>query len=115
MPATDEGARVALESLRGAIATVGAFTADPGAGGSVANEVSGGSYARQPMSFNAAASRNLDSLATPSIPIPAGTTVTHLGFFNPSNAMIWRVALASPQTFSQAGDLDLSDFDISVA
>jgi hypothetical protein len=44
-----------------------------------ANEVSGGSYARQLMGWDAAASRIADNTDAESVPIPASTTVRWLG------------------------------------
>lgn len=115
MPPTDQGATTALQAIRSAIATVAAFTADPAAAGSTANEVTGGSYQRESMTFNPATGRAMDSLAQPAINIPAGTTVTHVGFMNTGGGMEWRIPLPAPQTFTQAGVLNLDDVDLSVA
>lgn len=78
MPFTTAGKNQMLDNL--GVTHVSAHTADPGDTG--ANEVSGGSYARQSITFGAAAAGALDSSNTPVIPIPAGTTVTHLGFLD---------------------------------
>jgi hypothetical protein len=67
-----------------------------------ANEVTGGAYARQAITWNAAASGALDSSNAPSFSVPSGNTVRFIGF--------WETA-ASPDTFQgmlpnqQAGDL----------
>lgn len=67
-----------------------------------ANEVTGGSYARQAITWNAAASGALDSSNAPSFSVPSGNTIRFIGF--------WETA-ASPDVFQgmlpnqQAGDL----------
>lgn len=59
---------------------VSAHTGTPGDSG--ANEVTGGTYARQPITFSAPSAGNLDSSSQPTIDIPAGTTVTDLAFWD---------------------------------
>lgn len=53
---------------------------DPGDTG--ANEISGGTYARKAISFNAPAAGNLDSSTQPTFDVPAGKTITHIGFWD---------------------------------
>ena len=49
-----------------------------------ANEISGGSpaYARQSITWNNAAARNLDSSNTPALDVPASTEVQYIGFWS---------------------------------
>ncbi len=67
-----------------------------------ANEVSGGSYARQSITWNAAASSALNSSNAPAFSVPSGNTIRFVGF--------WDTA-ASPDTFEamlpnqQSGDV----------
>ena len=67
-----------------------------------ANEVTGGSYARQAITWNSAASANLDSSNAPSFSVPSGQTVAWIGFWNTA---------PSPDTFMgmlpnrQSGDV----------
>lgn len=80
MPFTTTGRNKLLDSGKVSITHIGAFT-DLGA-----TEVAGGSYARQAITWTAAASGVTDNNAQLSIPIPAGTTVPALGFFDASSA-----------------------------
>ena len=47
-----------------------------------ANEVTGGSYARQSITWNAAASAALDSSNAPSFSVPSGNTIRFVGFYD---------------------------------
>ena len=47
-----------------------------------ANEVTGGSYARQSITWNAAASGALDSSNAPSFSVPASNTIRFIGFYD---------------------------------
>ncbi len=47
-----------------------------------ANEVSGGSYARQSITWNAAASGALNSSNSPSFSVPASNTIRFIGFYD---------------------------------
>ena len=46
------------------------------------NEVTGGSYARQSITWNAAASAALDSSNAPSFSVPSGNTIRFVGFYD---------------------------------
>lgn len=67
---------------------VALFTADPTESGSTSNEVSGGSYARQSISFSAAASRQITQSATVTFPQATANwgTITHYGLMDASTA-----------------------------
>ena len=67
-----------IDARLGATVYLSAHTAFSATG---TNEVTGGSYARQLMAMDAAASRISDNTAAESIPIPAGTTVRWLGLW----------------------------------
>ena len=60
----------------------------PGATGT--NELSGGSYARQSITWNSASAGNLDSSNTPTVPTPAASSVAWIGFWNASTAGTFR-------------------------
>lgn len=78
MPYTTAAANVMLDAI--GITHVGALTGIPADSGAGSNEVSGGSYARQSISYAAAASKSKAKAAgTVQIPIPAGTLVFFLG------------------------------------
>lgn len=82
-------------SLKGMGAYVSAHTADPGTTG--ANEVSGGSYARQSAALPAG-SNGAGTAPAVNIPIPAGTTVKWIG--------VWTAATGG--TFVGAHTAELS-------
>lgn len=81
MPYTADAKNEMLDAL--SVTHVSAHTADPSTTGT--NEVSGGSYARQSITFAAAAAGSMASSNTPAIPIPTGVTVTHLGYWSASS------------------------------
>jgi hypothetical protein len=79
MPFTTVQKNVWLDSISPGF--VSAHTADPGQSG--ASEVTGGTpaYARKAITMAAAAAGQRDSSPLPGIDIPAGATVTHIGFW----------------------------------
>ncbi len=95
-----------LDNLAGQLDQVSLHTAWSTSG---ANEVTGGSYARQSITWNAAASGALDSSNAPSFSVPGSNTVRFIGF--------WETA-ASPDTFEgmvpnqQSGDVTAARFII---
>jgi hypothetical protein len=80
MPLVTEGRNDLLTNGLTSFTHVGAFT-DLGV-----TEVAGGSYARQAVTFTAAASGVRDNNAQLSVPIPAGTTVQVGGIWDASSA-----------------------------
>jgi hypothetical protein len=82
------------------------FTANPGETGT-ANEVIGGSYARQPVAFGAAAAgQSVSSGAVNFTAMPA-VTVTHFGVFDAVSAgnPLFNGALTASQTVSAGATL----------
>ena len=108
MPFTDAGKNLLLNSL-GAI-TASLHTAQPNASGS--SEVSGGSYARQAVTFAAAAGGLLDSSNAPQFDVPGGTTVTHAGFWQ--GATFIGYAAVTAETYGGDGTYTLTDVDLSL-
>lgn len=74
------GRHAALAGLAAVITHVSAHTGLPDANGS--SEVVGGAYARIPVTWAAPASGLRGNTALLTVEIPAGTTVTHLGFWS---------------------------------
>jgi len=56
------------------------FTADPGDAGSLAAEVAGSGYARQPPTMGAPSGKSTANTGLLTFSLPAGTVVTHVGF-----------------------------------
>lgn len=90
-----------------------AHTADPGSTG--ASEVTGGTYGRVAVTWNAAAAANLDSSNQPVLNIPGGTTVTHLGLWSASTAGTFYGGLdIVDETFAGDGTYTASDVDVNL-
>lgn len=64
-------------------AYVSLHTASPGDSG--ANEVSGGSYARVACSWASASGASRAASNQPAVNVPAGTTITHVGYWTASS------------------------------
>lgn len=103
-----ESARVVWVSLH---------TADPSTTG--ANEVTGGSpaYARKQAVRNAAAGGVAALTASLLFDIPAGTTVTHIGYWSAVTGGTFRgsVQLGAPESFAGQGQLSLTAASLAVA
>ena len=95
------------------ITHVSLHTAEPNESGS--NEVSGGAYTREAISFSAAAAGNLDSSNAPVFDVPAGTTITHVGFWTALSAGSCRAwAAITNESFGAAGTYTLNDADLTL-
>lgn len=83
------------------------FTADPGTSGTVVGEVTGGTYARQPITWSAPS----DGVITGSVvfDVPAGVTVTHAAGCSAivGDTLRDRVAV-TPQAFATDGTYTLA-------
>lgn len=96
-----------LNAMIDAAATMGTYisahTADPGTSG--ANEVTGGSYARQQTTWGSA-SNGVRAGTQVTIPIPVSTTVTHVGVWSAASGGLFRTGAAiTPQSFPTAANL----------
>ena len=97
------GLNAAANGVAAAATYISAHTADPGTGG--ANEVAGGTYARQQTTW-AAASGGSRTGSQVSIPIPASTTVTHWGLWSAATAGTFYGSYdMADETFSAGGNL----------
>lgn len=102
-----------LDHLDTLITHVSAHTALPDGAGS--NEASGGSYARQSITFAASSAGNLNSSNTPVIPIPAGTTITHLGLWSALTVGTFYGSVdITDETFGSAGNYTVTDLDVNL-
>lgn len=105
------GRNVMLDHIRGLTLTISAHTADPGDNG--ANEVTGGTYARQSITYGAAAGGIIDLSNAPAIPIPSGVTVTHVGIWSDAN-FVHSLPMPASETFANGGNLDVSQYQITL-
>ena len=111
MPLNNTAKNLMLDALGGVISHVSLHTADPGATGT--SEVTGGSYARKSITWNAAATANLDSSNQPVFDVPGGTTITHAGYWSASTAGTFYGGrpLPSSEAFGADGTYTLTDVD----
>jgi hypothetical protein len=91
--------------------TVSLHTGDPGSNG--ANEVSGGSYAQQAITFSTASGGGLDSSNAPVFDVPAGNTITHVGFWD--GGTFKGGDPVTNEAFAADGTYTLSDADLSLS
>lgn len=125
MPFTNEGKHRMLNHVAGNSATAGPIThaglhtSTPST--ATPNEVTGGSpaYARKALTFEAAAGTettgSLDVSNAPVFDVPAGTTVTHVGFWTASTGgTLIAYADVTDETFAAQGTYTLSDADLSI-
>lgn len=81
MPYSDASKAIMLDELAVSADFISLHDGFPGSGATASNEVSGGSYARQAITWNSASSGVITSSNTPVVPVPAGTTVEWVGYF----------------------------------
>ena len=86
------------------LGTASLHSADPVATGT--NEVSGGTYARKPVTFGAAANGVRTATSTPVFDVPAGTTVRYVGFWD--NTTFKGSQSVTAETYANAGTYTLT-------
>ena len=98
------------------ITHISLHTADPGVSG--ANEVVGGSYARQSVTWAAASGGVKSNSAQLVFQVPSGTTITHVGGWDASTSGNFRGGgpLAQSQVFATSGSytIEVGDLDITI-
>jgi hypothetical protein len=103
---------VMLDAL-GAVATRCALhTGDPGAAAS--NEVTGGTYARQVISWNAAAAGSMDNNANPVFNVPAGNTVSWISLWNTGGTVRYLKKAVTAEVFGSDGTYTVTDADLDL-
>ena len=75
---------LALDTMATEVVSVSLHTADPG--GTGANEITGGAYARQTPSWAAASGGSVSTDADMTFDVPAGNTVAYVGFWGDDGA-----------------------------
>lgn len=87
---------------------VSLHTADPGTTG--ADEVTGGSYAREAVTWAAASGGSKTSTGALTFQIPASTNFTHFGLWSASSGGTFRGGgvLDEPQSYSTPGTFDFT-------
>lgn len=100
-----------LSAAGSTAATASLHTADPGATGT--DEVAGGAYARQPVSWGAASGGTIATDADVVFDVPASTTVSWLGLWDGSSTWLGGIELSAPETFTNAGTYTLTEASIT--
>jgi len=95
------------------IALMSLHTADPSTNG--ANEVSGGSYARQSVTFSAASGGSKAVSNTPAFDVPGGSTVTHVGFWDSGGTTFLASYDVTDETFGNDGTYTVTSGSISLS
>ena len=109
---TISGKNIMLDAL--GVTHVSAHSANPGESG--LNEISGGGYARQSITYNAASSGAKDSSNVPTIPIPAGNTVAYFGYWSAvtGGTFLGYSALSAAEDYSNDGNIVVTDSDLII-
>lgn len=109
----DAGKNLMLDGLAGGVTFVSLHTADPSTNG--ANEVTGGSYTREGVSWASAASGSVQSNAQIVFDVPGSTTITHLGYWSASTAGTFYGSrqLDTQQTYATAGTYTIASGNIT--
>jgi hypothetical protein len=115
MALTNAAKNLMLDELAGVAVFASLHTADPSTTG--ANEVAGGAYTREAITWNAASAGSLDNNANPVFDVPAGTTVTHYGLWSAASGGTFYAGddLSASETFTGAGTYSLLDVDLSIS
>jgi hypothetical protein len=114
MPYSILGKNAMLNAL-GALAVFASLhSADPGDSGT--NELTGGSpaYARKAITWNAAASGSMDDSNVPVFDVPAGSTVSYVGFWNSAGTVFYGSADVTNEVFAAQGTYTLTDADLDL-
>jgi hypothetical protein len=77
------------------------------------DEVTGGAYARQPISFSQAANGTRTLTVFPEFDIPAGTTITH-GALYVGAIRVADGTLTAPEQYNGAGSYTFTDGDLNL-
>ncbi len=104
----------AMLNALGALAVKAAlYTGDPGAVGT-SNEVTGGTYARKTCAWSASGNGTMALNGTVVFDIPAGTTVSYVGFWNSAGSVFYGSADVTDEVFANAGTYSLTDADLDL-
>jgi hypothetical protein len=109
----DNGKHLMLDGFATGVAFVSLHTADPDGSGS--DEVTGGSYTREAISWASATSGSVVTDTQIVFDVPGSTTINHLGYWSASSAGTFygARALDTAQTFATAGTYTIAAGNIS--
>jgi hypothetical protein len=122
MPFSTAGKNLMLNALKGTNPTTplthaSLHTASPGDSGT--NEVTGGTpaYARKAIAYNTASGGTMDDSTNGiTFDVPAGTTVTHVGYWSAVTAGTFLgYSTQTSETFGAQGTYTVTDSDLSIS
>lgn len=107
------GLNAQVGGLTGVASHASLHTAEPNASGS--NEVSGGSYTREAISWATASNGTAVSDADIVFDVPGSTTITHIGYWSASSAGTFygSRALDTQQTYATDGTYTIASGNLS--
>jgi hypothetical protein len=113
MALNDNGLNAQVGGLTAVAVYASLHTAEPNASGS--NEVTGGTYSREAITWAAASGGTALSSAEIVFDVPSSTTITHLGYWSASTAGTFygSRALDTSQTFANAGTYTIAAGNLS--
>jgi hypothetical protein len=103
-----------LDHVGTEITRVALHTGDPGAANSATNEVAGGTYARQAITFAGAGSGTMASSNQPAFAVGAGITVAWVSFWNTAGTVRYAKKQVTAEAFGAAGTYTLTDADLDL-
>ncbi len=114
MTLTDAALNAGADAIAGVISHVSLHSADPG--GTGANELTGGGYARQPVTWGSATGTVVSPTGTLSFSGTASQGVTHVGFWTALSGGTWRgsAPLTGDTALNAAGEYNVTDIDLDL-
>lgn len=113
MALNDNGLNAQVGGLTAVAGYASLHTAEPNASGS--NEVTGGTYSREAITWAAASGGTAVSDAEIVFDVPSGATITHLGYWSASTAGTFygSRALDTSQTYATVGTYTIASGNIT--
>lgn len=116
MPLIEAERNAVNDFITGRISHVSLHTADPGSTGT--SEVTGGTpaYARKAVTWAASAAGNSDMTNVPVFDIPAGVSISYLGYWSALTGGTFRgskILTGAPLSFAVQGTYTLNDLDLT--
>lgn len=115
MALNNNGLNALGDGLGGEVTHVSLHTSLPDDTGSA--EVSGGSYTREAVTWNATAAGVLEASNQPVFDVPGSTTVSYLGLWDAATTGTFygSIPLSESETFGAAGTLTMDEISVTVA
>lgn len=104
-----------LDAMAARILNASLHTADPG--GTGANEVAGGTYARQAVAWDAAGATTpaVVEMSSPIVfQIPAGNEINYVGLWDAGPTWVGSIQLTVPEPFNNDGELTVQEMTITM-